>query len=75
MGKGNFAEDFKRDAVLQITEGGYRVAEVLREARHEPALSAPRLAQPINHFAALIGKIRAATPKLGVGKEVFKPGV
>ncbi|KAF0119665.1 MAG: transposase family protein [Xanthobacteraceae bacterium] len=28
MGKANFAEDFKRDAVLQITERGYPVAEV-----------------------------------------------
>lgn len=28
MGKANFTEDFKRDAVLQITEPGYPVAEV-----------------------------------------------
>ena len=28
MGKGNFAEDFKRDAVAQITERGSPVAEV-----------------------------------------------
>jgi transposase len=28
MGKGNFSDDFKRDAVLQITERGYPVAEV-----------------------------------------------
>ena len=28
MGKVNFTEDFKRDAVLQITERGYPVAEV-----------------------------------------------
>jgi putative transposase len=28
MGKGNFSDDFKRDAVRQITERGYRVAEV-----------------------------------------------
>lgn len=28
MGKANFPEDFKRDAVLQITERGYPVAEV-----------------------------------------------
>lgn len=28
MGKANFAEDFKRDAVLQITERGFPVAEV-----------------------------------------------
>ena len=28
MSKGNFSDDFKRDAVLQITERGYPVAEV-----------------------------------------------
>ena len=28
MGKGNFSDEFKRDAVAQITERGYRVAEV-----------------------------------------------
>ena len=28
MGKGNFNEEFKRDAVAQITERGYSVAEV-----------------------------------------------
>ena len=28
MGKGNFSDDFKRDAVLQITERGYPVLEV-----------------------------------------------
>ena len=28
MGKGNFSEEFKRDAVRQITERGHPVAEV-----------------------------------------------
>jgi transposase len=28
MGKGKFSEEFKRDAVAQITERGYPVAEV-----------------------------------------------
>lgn len=28
MGKGNFSDEFKRDAVRQITERGYPVAEV-----------------------------------------------
>lgn len=28
MGKSNFSDDFKRDAVRQITEQGYSVAEV-----------------------------------------------
>jgi transposase len=28
MGKGNFSDEFKRDAVAQITERGYPVAEV-----------------------------------------------
>ena len=28
MGKGNFSDDFKRDAVVQINERGYPVTEV-----------------------------------------------
>jgi transposase len=28
MFKGNFTEEFKRDAVVQIVERGYRIAEV-----------------------------------------------
>jgi transposase len=28
MGRGNFSDDFKRDAVRQITERGYPVSEV-----------------------------------------------
>lgn len=28
MGKGSFSDDFKRDAVLQVTERGHAVAEV-----------------------------------------------
>ena len=28
MGNANFSDEFKRDAVAQITERGYRVAEV-----------------------------------------------
>ncbi|MBB4050913.1 transposase [Devosia subaequoris] len=28
MGKGNFSDEFKRDAVRQITERGYPVSEV-----------------------------------------------
>ena len=28
MGKGNFSDEFKRDAVRQITERGYRITEV-----------------------------------------------
>ena len=30
MGTGNFSDEFKRDAVAQITERGYPVAEVSR---------------------------------------------
>ena len=33
MGRGNFTEDFKRDAVAQIVERGYRVAEVSQRLR------------------------------------------
>ena len=36
MGKGNFSDDFKRDAVTQITERGYPVAEVSRRLDVSP---------------------------------------
>ena len=33
MGKGKFSDEFKRDAVAQITERGYPVAEVAARLR------------------------------------------
>lgn len=42
MGKANFSDDFKRDAVAQITERGYPVAEVSKRlgvSQHSPILS------------------------------------
>lgn len=38
MSKSNFSEEFKRDAVRQITERGYPVAEVSQRLGGEPAL-------------------------------------
>lgn len=32
MGKANFSDDFKRDAVVQITERGCPVAEVSKQS-------------------------------------------
>lgn len=36
MGKPNFSDEFKRDAVVQITERGYPVAEVSRRLGVRP---------------------------------------
>ena len=36
MGKANFSDDFKRDAVAQITERGYPVAEVSKRLGVSP---------------------------------------
>jgi transposase len=36
MGKARFSDDFKRDAVLQITERGYPVAEVSKRLGVSP---------------------------------------
>ena len=36
MGKGNFSDDFKRDAVAQITERGYPVSEVSKRLGVSP---------------------------------------
>jgi len=39
MGKPNFSKDFKRDAVAQITERRYPVAEVLKRFGRQPAFA------------------------------------
>ncbi len=52
MGKGNFTEEFKRDAVLQITERGYPVAEVSQRL----GVSQHSLYEWKKKFAALNGK-------------------
>jgi transposase-like protein len=39
MGKANFSDDFKRDAVAQITERGYPVAEVSQASGRQPAFA------------------------------------
>ncbi len=49
MSKANFNDDFKRDAVLQITERGYPVAEVSRRlgvSQHSLYAWKKRSAQP-----------------------------
>jgi transposase len=40
MGKVNFSDDFKRDAIAQITERGYAVAEVSKRLGVSPLLRA-----------------------------------
>jgi hypothetical protein len=63
MGKGNFSDGFKRDAVAQITERGYPVAEVK---------NASTQTQPTGRVAAKGGQgIRIDDFKLGLeGDEV-----
>jgi hypothetical protein len=39
MGKPNFSDEFKRDAVAQITERGYPVAEVSADPKYGLLLS------------------------------------
>lgn len=34
IGKANFSDEFRRDAVVQITERGHPMAEVLRAVRN-----------------------------------------
>ena len=42
MGKTNFSDDFKRDAVLQITERGYPVSEVSQRLGVSPHYRGPK---------------------------------
>jgi transposase len=49
MGKTNFSDDFKRDAVLQITERGYPVSEVsqrLGVSPHSPYAWRKKFSEP-----------------------------
>lgn len=49
MGKANFSDDFKRDAVAQITERGYPVAEVSKRlgvSQHSLYAWKKRFSQP-----------------------------
>lgn len=49
MGKANFSDDFKRDAVAQITERGYPVAEVSKRlgvSQHSLYAWKKKLSQP-----------------------------
>ena len=49
MGKGNFSDEFKRDAVAQITERGYPVAEVAQRlgvSQHSLYAWKKKFAQP-----------------------------
>ena len=39
MGTGNFSDEFKRDAVAQITERGYPVSEVSKRLGVSPAFA------------------------------------
>ena len=49
MGRGNFSEDFKRDAVTQIADRGYPVAEVAQRlgvSQHSLYAWKKKFAQP-----------------------------
>ena len=51
MGKPNFSDEFKQDAMAQITERGYRVAEVsqrLGVSQHSPYVWKRQLAKAVS---------------------------
>jgi len=61
MGKSNFSDEFKRDAVAQITERGYPVAEVserLGVSQHSLYAWKRQLAQVVSGDASKDAEIR-----------------
>ena len=52
MGKGNFSDEFKRDAVRQVTERGYPVSEVSQRL----GVSAHSLSAWRKKYASDVGK-------------------
>ena len=59
MGKGNFTEDFKLDAIKQITERGYPVLEVSQRLGCQHAF-ALRLDKAVRRFSRCCGEGRSA---------------
>ncbi len=62
MGTRNFSDDFKRDAVAQITERGYPVSDVSKRLgwAHIPSMPGRRSSQYLSIRATLIRLRRSA---------------
>ena len=71
MGTGNFSDDFKRDAVAQITERGYPVAEVSkrlggwRPCSHPVSLADLRVCFPFLAYSREQAVSENCTPPAG----------
>ena len=77
MGKGNFSDDFKRDAVAQITERGYPVAEVSRRlgvSQHSLYGWRKRFSQPSggDDKDAEIGRLRRELTRVTEERDILK---
>lgn len=67
MVKGNFTEEFKRDAVRQITERGYPVAEVSQRLGVTGHVSSPILAcSVLTSTVGPAGSVFPSSPKTPV---------
>ena len=79
MGKANFTEDFKRDAVLQITERGYPVAEVAARLgiskyslyEWKKHYSKP-VSVPVDEQGAEIRRLKRELDRVTEGRDILK---
>ena len=77
MGKANFTDDFKRDAVAQITERGYPVAEVsqrLGVSRHSLYAWKRKFSQPSggDDRDAEIRRLKAELARVTEERDILK---
>jgi transposase len=77
MGKVNFSDDFKRDAVAQIAERGYPVAEVsqrLGVSRHSLYAWRKKFSQPSggDDKDAEIGRLRRELTRVTEERDILK---
>ena len=77
MGKVNFSDDFKRDAVAQITERGYPVAEVSRRlgvSQHSLYGWRKKFSQPSggDDKDAEIGRLRHELTRVTEERDILK---
>jgi transposase len=77
MGKANFSDDFKRDAVAQITERGYPVTEVSRRlgvSQHSLYAWRKKFSQPSggDDKDAEIGRLRRELTRVTEERDILK---
>jgi transposase len=75
MGTSNFSDDFKRDAVAQITDRGYPVAEVSRRlgvSQHSLYAWKRKFSQPSGDADAEIRQLKRELARVTEERDILK---